>query len=417
MKVSLLTIGDELLIGQVLNSNAHWIGEQLVQQGIKLESQLTVGDDESSIIGALNFLKTQSDVILMGGGLGPTHDDITLEVVSKFVSDSLVEDREWLDRMRAYFESRNRVMTPNNHKQAMVLSRARRLDNDCGTAPGQQIHHQGTEIFIFPGVPHEMKSMFQREILPWIQSQRKGGGIFQTTLLTTGIGESALAQKCEPFVQKVQKTSGVSLAFLPSQHGVRLRLMLQSSDAQAAQEFQKWVQELKSLCGDDAYGFEPDTLESKIIEQLAQKKCTLALAESCTGGLITHRLTQVPGASQVFRGGLIPYQEKLKTLELEIPPRTFQERGVVSETVAKAMAWSIQKKWDVDYALSTTGYLGPSGGDAFAPVGTVCMAIATRQGIIARTFLFEANRERAKERAAQTALDLLRRQLLGSIKN
>lgn len=417
MKVSLLTIGDELLIGQVLNSNAHWIGEQLVQQGIKLQSQLTVGDDDRSIIGALNFLKAQSDVILIGGGLGPTHDDITLEVVSKFVSDSLVEDREWLDRMRAYFESRNRVMTPNNHKQAMVLSRARRLDNDCGTAPGQHIHHQATEIFVFPGVPHEMKSMFQREILPWIQSQRKGGAIFQTTLLTTGIGESALAQKCEPFVQKVQKTSGASLAFLPSHQGVRLRFMLQSSDARAAQDFQSAVQELKGLCGEDAYGLEPDTLESKVIELLTQKKSTLALAESCTGGLIAHRLTQVPGASQVFRGGLIPYQEKLKTLELEIPPRTFQERGVVSETVAKAMAWSIQKKWDVDYALSTTGYLGPSGGDAFAPVGTVCMAIATRQGIIARTFLFEANRERTKERAAQTALDLLRRQLLGSIKN
>jgi nicotinamide-nucleotide amidase len=424
-RISLLTIGDELLIGQVLNSNAQWIGEQLTWVGAKLQHHLTVGDREADILDALAFLEPRSDVILIGGGLGPTHDDITLDVLAKFCKTTLVFDSDWIQKVEAYFKSRNRTMSENNKKQAMLLKGATRIDNDCGTAAGQWVQHGRVDFYVFPGVPHEMKSMMNRFVLPKLSERVRSNGqrIYHKTLLTTGMGESALALKCEPFVQKIASMPEMSLAFLPNSSTVRLRLMMATNDkggtdpeaSKAKSQFDSLCEELVGYCGNDFFGFEPETLEGIILNLLRKKGATLALAESCTGGLITHRLTQTPGMSEVLRGALIPYQTQLKTQELDIPQKSFEERGVVSETVAKAMAWSIQRKWNVDYALSTTGYLGPSGGDSFAKVGTVCIGVATPNGILSKTFHYEADRERAKERAAQSALDMLRRQLLGAL--
>ena len=411
MKASLLTIGDELLIGQVLNSNVQWMGDELTTLGVHVTRQLTVGDEETEIVQALDYLLPKSDFLIIGGGLGPTHDDITMEVLSRYSKIPLVYDTDWISKMEGFFKSRNRAMTENNKKQGYLLKDANRIDNDCGTAAGQHFKINQTEIFVVPGVPHEMKSMMKRYILPFIQKKNPGEKIFKSTLLTTGMGESALATRLDPFVQKVKSRQGLSLAFLPSTTVVKLRLQMKSSGPGAETEFQSLIDELKNYCGKDFFGFEPATLQELTIQKLIDSKRTVALAESCTGGLISHLLTQVPGSSAALRGALVAYQNEIKIKELNISEAMLESEGVVSEMTAKLMAEKIRQKWNTSFGLATTGYIGPSGGDARSPIGTVWIALASASGTESIKFNFENNRERAKERAAQAAIDLLRRSL------
>ncbi len=417
MKGSLLTIGDELLIGQVINSNVAWMGSKLTDIHCKVTHQLSVGDRETEISKALDYLLPESDFVIIGGGLGPTHDDLTMETLSNYFNIPLEMDLEWISRVEEFFRSRNRVMSENNKKQGLLLKSAHRIDNDCGTAAGQHFTHKNlnrsVETFEVPCVPFEMKSMMERYILPALskKSIKEGEEIMRTTLLTTGIGESALAQRCEPFVQKVRQLKAYSLAFLPSSTQVRLRLQATVCNEDQKKEFNSLVKELISFCGKDFFGFESDTLEKVIFEKLKNKKQTLALAESCTGGLISHWITQVPGSSEVLRGTLVPYQTELKTKELGIPSDLIEKHGIVSETICKLMAENIRKKWGTTYGVATTGYLGPSGGDQHAPVGTIWVGVSSGDKSEAKVFKMENNRERNKERAAQAALDLLRRLL------
>jgi nicotinamide-nucleotide amidase len=413
MKVSILTVGDELLIGQVLNSNSQWMSEKLTEIGCEVVCHLTVGDRISAIHESLSLLLKQSDAILIGGGLGPTHDDLTLEALSQFVSMPLEMDPIWLGKVEELFRSRKREMTENNRKQALLLKEAIRIDNDCGTAAGQHLNYRDTEIFVVPGVPFEMKSMMNRYILPKLSEKTLAAGerILKQTLLTTGIGESALATRLDAFVQKIKTLPTVTLAFLPSTTAVRLRLQMKAKSQAEEKIFADLVQELRAGCGKDFFGMEPQSLEGAVVQELIRSGRSIALAESCTGGLIGHRLTQIPGASQVVKGGIIAYQEEIKSLELGIHAEFLKSQGVVSEATARAMAEGLRVKWDTDFALATTGYLGPTGGTEQAPVGTVWIALATPGETQAREFRYEANRERSKERAAQSALDLLRRAL------
>jgi nicotinamide-nucleotide amidase len=413
MKVSILTVGDELLIGQVLNSNAQWMSERLTEIGCEVFCQLTVGDRISAIHEALTLLLKQSDAIIIGGGLGPTHDDLTLEALSQFVSAPLEMDLVWLGKVEELFRSRNREMTENNRKQALLLKDAFRIDNDCGTAAGQHLNFRDTDIFVVPGVPFEMKSMMTRYILPKLAEQTLANGekILKQTLLTTGIGESALATRLDPFVQKIKTLPKVSLAFLPSTTAVRLRLQMKAGGEADEKAFAGLVEELRNGCGKDYFGMEPQSLEGAVVHSLIERGLTLALAESCTGGLITHRLTGIPGASGVVKGAVIAYQEEIKSLELGISAGFLKANGVVSEATARAMAEGLRMKWGTDFALATTGYLGPTGGTEQAPIGTVWIALATPEKTLTREFRYEANRERSKERAAQSGMDLLRRSL------
>lgn len=413
MKASLLTIGDELLIGQVLNSNAQWVSQQLTDLGIEVTTHLTVGDDRSAIHAALDTLLSKSEIIVIGGGLGPTHDDITLEVLSEYFRMPLSEDAEWLAVVENLFRIRNRVMTENNKKQALLMTGAERIDNDCGTAAGQCFTSGKTEIFVVPGVPHEVKSMMTRFILPRLASRalNQGEKIRKTTLLTTGMGESALASRLDPFVRKIKTIPGLTLAFLPNLATVRLRLQMRTRSPADEDLFETLVDELKIGCGKDYFGIEPETLEEIVLARMREQGRSLSIAESCTGGLIAHRLTQVPGASKVLKGALIAYQEEVKTLELGITASEIVKNGVVSGATAKAMAQGIRAKWGSDFGLATTGWLGPGGGDAFAGIGTVWIALDSESGTEAREFKYESNRERSKERAAQSAIDFLRRHL------
>jgi len=413
MQASLLTIGDELLIGQVNNTNVTWMSSHLTDINCAVTQHLSVGDKKSEIKNALDYLIPRSNFIIIGGGLGPTHDDLTMETLSEYFNIPLEYDAEWIGKVEAFFKSRNRVMTENNKKQGYLLKGATRIDNDCGTAAGQHFTVSTTQIFVVPGVPHEMKSMMERFILPNIskQTMREGEKIIRSTLLVTGIGESALAERCDLFVKKIKSSPHLSLAFLPSLTQVKLRLQTTAKTPQEEAQFTALVEELKSFCGKDFYGFEPETMEKLIIDQLTEKQQTLSLAESCTGGFISHLLTQIPGSSAVLRGAMVTYQETLKTTELHIPESTIQSNGVVSEKVAIAMAEAIRIRWNTTYSISTTGYLGPTGGDSFAKLGTVWIALATPEKTLTKSFSLETNRERNKERSAQAALDLLRRQL------
>jgi nicotinamide-nucleotide amidase len=412
-KAAILTIGDELLIGQVLNSNSQWMSERLTEIGWEVASQVTVGDDETSIRDALSFLLKKCDAIIIGGGLGPTHDDITLDVLSRFFKTPLEMDPEWLQILEELFRSRNRQMSDNNRKQAFLLKGATRIDNDCGTAAGQYLEEGKTSVFVVPGVPHEMKSMMERFILPTLSAKSLGSGerILKTTLLTTGIGESALASRLEPFVKKTTSIPGLTLAFLPNLTTVRLRLQMRIHTPEEEILFQTLTAELKKNCGDDFFGIEPESIDRLVVERMIQGNKSLALAESCTAGLISHRLTQIPGASKILRGAIVPYQEDLKTLELGIPKDLIQTKGIVSEAVAREMADAVRRKWGTDYGLATTGYLGPTGGDSSAALGTVWIALSHSAGTITREYRYENHRERSKERAAQSAIDLLRRNL------
>ena len=415
MQGSLLTIGDELLIGQVINSNVAWMGSKLTDINCKVTQHLSVGDKESEISNALDYLIPKSDFIVIGGGIGPTHDDLTMETLSKYFNIPLEFDDEWIKRVEDFFKARNRVMSENNKKQGYLLKGSFRIDNDCGTAAGQQFtgtkHGRSIEIFVVPGVPFEMKSMMERHILPSLskKTMKDGEKILRTTLLTTGMGESALAQRCDPFVQKIKQMPAYTLAFLPSPTQVRLRLQTTAKNEADEKQFEGLVNELITFCGKDFFGIEPATIEKLVVEKLREKKQTLALAESCTGGLVSHLLTQVPGSSDVLRSSLVPYQTDLKTIELGIPADTIEKNGVVSEVVVKLMAENVRQKWGTQYGVATTGYLGPTGGDAHAKIGTIWVAVSTADTTEARMFLMENNRERNKERSAQAALDLLRR--------
>ena len=419
MQGSLLTIGDELLIGQVLNSNVTWMSSQLTDINCTISHHLTVGDQKAEINKALDYLMSQSDFIIIGGGLGPTHDDLTMEALSEYFRIALEYDADWIAKVDAYFKSRNRLMTENNKKQGYLIKGASRIDNDCGTAAGQyftvpsKTNHHKIQIFVVPGVPHEMKSMMERFILPTLSKQTMIAGekILRSTLLVTGIGESALAERCDAFVKKIKEMPGISLAFLPNQIQIKLRLQTIAKSKEDESQFAILVEELKTYCGKDFYGFDPMTLEKSIVQHLTDQRQTLAIAESCTGGLVSHLITQVPGSSAALKGSMITYREELKTSELGIPPEMMAKNGVVSETVAIAMAEAIRKRWNTSYGISTTGYLGPSGGDGFAKVGTVWIAVSTPEKTVTKSFYLENHRERNKERTAQAALDLLRRQL------
>jgi nicotinamide-nucleotide amidase len=413
MKASILTIGDELLIGQVLNSNVQWISERLTSIGITVTRHLSVGDTMEEITSALRFLQSSCDVLIIGGGLGPTHDDLTVEALSRYFKIPLRYDEEWVSKIEEFFRSRGRPMTENNKKQGYLLRDAERIDNDCGTAPGQFLMEGRTRIFVVPGVPHEMKSMMERVILPKLLADPALGStrILKETLLTSGVGESALAQRIQYEVEQIRKIPEMSLAFLPSNTGVRLRLQMPTNGPADEAIFRSSFETLRMACGKDAYGTEPGTLEEEVHRMLLERRQTLAIAESCTGGLVSQRITRIAGASKILRGSLIPYQTELKTSELGIPTSLFEQSGVVSEACAKSMAENIRTKWSTDWGLGITGYLGPEG-DAFAPGGTVWIAVAQEGQSLAREFHFENHRERAQERAAAYALDSLRRALL-----
>ena len=416
MKAELLSIGDELLIGQVINSNAAFISQQLNALGIEVSKVTTIGDDEKEILYAMKEAWAKNDVVIATGGLGPTHDDISKHVVAKFFRKKPILDKKTLAHVRARFRSFGIKKMPEvNIGQAMVPQGFKALRNDRGTAPGLLCHQKKKTFIILPGVPHEMSWLMEKWVIPELRTFYKkdlGAAIVHRTLHTIGIGESTLAEKIGDVKKFLEK--GATLAFLPKTSGVRLRISVRDrSEKTAKVKVAKIEKHIRGRVGSTIYGVEDETLEEIIFGLLKAKRATLSIAESCTGGMLSMRITNVPGSSEVFVGGVVSYTNDVKIKELDVPKAVIKKFGAVSEECAIAMAEGALKKFGSTYSLAITGIAGPGGGTKEKPVGTVWIALAAKgKPVSARSFRFGGGRNIVRERSAEMAMEMLRKRLL-----
>ena len=413
MKAEIISIGDELLIGQVINSNQAYIAEKLNSVGVFADRMTTVGDDEQEILDAFHKAFTAHDIVTVTGGLGPTHDDITRAVVCKFFNTDLVLNNEALENIKNIFARLSVSPRKVNEDQALVPRVCTVIQNRLGTAPGYFFERDGKFFFVMPGVPHEMKAMMDDFILPFLKKRNTGLVIRHLTLKTTGIAESFLAEQIGDVKDLFSPNSGITLAFLPNPLGVRLRITVKAKSVDEAEHIVRDVEsKLRSKAEKYIYASGDRELEEVIGTLLKERKLTLAIAESCTGGLIADRTTNISGSSEYFERGMITYSNKSKIQELGVPSDFIKQYGAVSRHVAEAMAFGIRTKSNTDIGISTTGIAGPSGGSAEKPVGLVWIGYSDKDETFALQFNFGGERRILKERAAQAALELVRRRIL-----
>jgi len=412
MLAEIITIGDELLIGQVVDTNSAWIATLLNENGIKVHQITSVSDNKDHIIKALDDATKRVDVILMTGGLGPTRDDITKNTLCEYFKVKLRFDAEVLKDVEHIFKIRGREVTDINKKQAEIPENCKPLRNTNGTAPGMWFEEKGKVYVSMPGVPYEMKALMTTEVIPLLKKKFTLPVILHKTVLTQGIGESMLAEKIEAWEDSLAKDN-IKLAYLPSAGMVRLRLSVSGTDAKALKLLvDKKVQELIPLAENHIYGYDKETLEGVVGKLLQERKKTISTAESCTGGYIAHLLTSVAGSSDYFKGSVIAYANDIKVRQLDVKAESIEKHGAVSQQVVEEMAKSVAKKMQTDYSIAVSGIAGPSGGTPDKPVGTVWIAIKTPTKVISRRFQFGDNRERNIHVTGITALSLLRKEIL-----
>ena len=413
MKAEIISIGDELLIGQVINTNQAFIAEKLNSIGIAVNRMTTVGDEEQAIIESFAEALDNNDLVLVTGGLGPTHDDITRNAVCRFFETDLIVNEEALNRVRGFFERRGIAPRKINEDQALVPRSCTVIQNNHGTAPGFLFERDGRYLVAMPGVPFEMKAMVEGFILPFFGGKASGLVIQHRTLKTTGIGESFLAEQIGDVKALFDPKDSTTLAFLPGPTGTRLRITVRAKDIEEARaRIERIELGIRSKAGKYIYAAEDEDLEHVVGRLLVERHLRLAVAESCTGGLIADRITNVPGSSDYFERSYVTYSNDAKRHDLGVSAELIQDHGAVSREVAEAMAVGVRMKANSDIGLSTTGIAGPTGGSAEKPVGLVWVGYADRSGSLALRFTLGDERRRIKERAAQAALELLRRKLL-----
>lgn len=413
MLAEIITIGDEILIGQIVDTNSAWMGEQLNLAGIKVHQIISVSDNAEHIVKALDEAKSRVDLILITGGLGPTKDDITKHTLVKYFNTSLRFDEEVHQHVKALFARFGREVTGVNLKQAEVPENCTVIHNANGTAPGMWFDQDGKVFVSMPGVPYEMKRMMGAEILPRLKKKYNLPTIVHRTILTQGIGESFLSEIIADWENSLAEKN-IKLAYLPSPGMVRLRLSASGNDEITLRKtVEEKVEELNKLIPQHIYGYEKDTLEQLVGRLLKEKKQTLSLAESCSGGLIAHLVTSVPGSSAYFMGGVVSYSYESKTKMLGVTTETLEKFGAVSEEVVTQMAEGARKEFKTDWAVSASGIAGPDGGMEGKPVGTVWIAVAGPTGVKAKKFQFGGDRERNIAVTAITALNMLRKALIG----
>jgi nicotinamide-nucleotide amidase len=413
MKAEIISIGDELLIGQVINSNQASIAEKLNSVGIYGDKMTTVGDNEEDILLAFQKAYASHDVITVTGGLGPTHDDITRSVVCKFFQTDSIINEEALENVKRIFARLNSVPRKINEDQALVPRGCVVIQNRLGTAPGYFFERDEKYFIIMPGVPYEMKAMMDDFVLPFFAKLKTGLVIRHRTLKTTGIAESFLAEHIGDVHQLFSPDSGITLAFLPSSLGVRLRI---TAKANSVDETENKIQDVETKLRDKIdkfiYAAGETELEDTIGTLLKERSLRIALAESCTGGLIADRMTNISGSSDYFERGIITYSNKSKIEELGVPSDIIGTHGAVSREVAEAMARGIRTTSGTDIGISTTGIAGPTGDSPEKPIGLVWIGYSDKDETFALQFNFGGKRRIIKERAAQAALELLRRKIL-----
>jgi nicotinamide-nucleotide amidase len=410
MKSEIITIGDELLIGQIINTNQAYIAEQLNAVGVRVDRMTTVGDDMTEILASFDAAWKRADVVIVTGGLGPTHDDITKKAVCTFFDSDLVSNEEILNHVKALVKKWNRQWSSSYEEQTLFPRKANHVPNPVGTAGGMHFEDSDRHFFVLPGVPEEMKEMVDRSIVPMLSSKVNSSVIRHLTLRTSGIPEGMLAHQLGNIEELLQ---GAKLAFLPSVTGVRMRISVYESSEVAANQLVADVeQRIRAKVGKHIFGTNDEELENVIGKLLTERKLTLAVAESCTGGLIASKITNVSGSSIYFERGVVTYSNQSKTETLGIPEDLIRLHGAVSKEVAEAMAAGIRRIAHTNIGISATGIAGPTGGTPEKPVGLVWVGYADDEGTFAVRFQFGDQRKRIKERAAQSALELLRRKLL-----
>jgi nicotinamide-nucleotide amidase len=413
MTAEIISVGDELLIGQVINTNQAFLAEQLNTVGIVVRRMTTVGDRTSDILAAFSEGFSSVDVVLVTGGLGPTHDDLTRGVVCEFFKIGLVRDQQALENVRRIFARRGLEPRKVNEDQALVPEGCTVIQNRYGTSPGYFFEKKGKYFVVLPGVPFEMKAMVEDFLIPFFSKKGSEYVVLHRTLKTTGIAESFLAEQIGETGQYFRADSGISLAYLPGTMGVRLRISARSrSSVEAKKAVEEVEAKLRGRVGKYIYASGEEELEHTIGRLLSERKMTLSVAESCTGGLIADRITNAPGSSRYFERGIITYSNKSKIEELGVPEALLRDRGAVSREVAESMAFGIRTKSNSDIGLSTTGIAGPTGGTAEKPVGLVWIGFSDKNETLALRFNFGDDRRRFKERASQAALELVRRKVL-----
>lgn len=412
MHAEIITIGDEILIGQILDTNSKWIAEELNKIGVSVYQITSIQDDRQHILKALKEAQSNADIVIITGGLGPTKDDITKLTLAEYFKDTLVLNEAVVKQIEQMFAKINYPFTEVNRNQALVPSTCIPLKNEFGTAPGMWFAHNNKVVVSLPGVPVEMKGLMSQSVLPKLQATFKLPFILHKTIITYGMGESMLAEKIEDWENNLPPF--IRLAYLPSFGTVRLRLSAKGATNEMLEKAVSLeMEKLVKLIPEIIVGFEEnETIEMAIGQLLTEKKQTLALAESCTGGNIAKMITSVAGASNYFVGGIVAYSKMVKMMELNVSEKTIAENSVVSAQTAEAMAKGIQQKYQTDYAIATTGNAGPTADETDKTVGTVYIAIATPTTVFSEEFFFGKPREKVIARASNKALELLRKEIL-----
>jgi nicotinamide-nucleotide amidase len=415
MNVEIINIGDELLIGQVINTNAAWMAEQLNLSGFRVHQVTVISDDRGHILQALAEALQRAEIILISGGIGPTQDDITKHTLCDFFETRLVFNEDAYRDLEALFARRGYPVTELNRQQADMPECCTGIPNKLGTARGMWFEKErpggGRTIFVsMPGVPFEMKAMMSEYVIPKLKLAFSTPFIYHKTILTQGVGESFLAAQIESWENALP--GNIKLAYLPQPGIVRLRLTAEGiQEEQLHQQVDLEVSKLQALIPDYIFGYDDETLELIVGRLLKEKHATLATAESCTGGLIAHLITGVPGSSAYFKGSVVAYANDVKENILGVSAESIEKHGAVSKQVVTEMAISLQAKFNVDYAIATSGIAGPDGGTPEKPVGTTWIAIAAPDEVFAARYLFGDSRERNIRRTALQALSLLRQKL------
>jgi nicotinamide-nucleotide amidase len=407
MKAEIITIGDEILIGQIVDTNSAWMGHQLNLLGIEVYQVTSVHDNREHILKAIDEAGRNADLVLITGGLGPTKDDITKKCLCEYFDTELVFHPEVLEHVKSLLSSRNVAINKLNHDQALLPASCEVLHNSAGTASGMWFEKNGTIFISMPGVPFEMEAIMTEEVFPRLRQMGIGQSIVHKTVLVIGLPESMLAEKIEKWEDALPEF--IKLAYLPSPMMVKLRLSGYGTDEKAIRtEIDEQVVKLLEIIPEYVFGFDNDNLGIALGRMLADRGKTMATAESCTGGSIAQFITSNPGSSAYFQGGIVAYSNEIKTNLLGVPSETIEKHGAVSQEVAEAMALGAQKALTADYAVATTGIAGPDGGTDEKPVGTVWVAVAGPTGIVSKKYVFKHNRERNIIRTTHTALNMLR---------
>jgi len=415
VRCDVLAVGTELLLGQITDTNSQWIGEQLAAAGIDSLFQAKVGDNLGRVEGVLRRMLADADAVIMCGGLGPTHDDLTRDAIAAVMGTTLEHDEAVAQVIRDLFASRGRRMAENNLRQAQVPVGATVIPQTRGTAPGLicplVLDGVPKVVYAVPGVPHEMKDMIQRAVLPDLLARSGEASVIVSRVLRTwGESESGLNERLDPVIERLEAEGNPTLAFLASGwEGIKVRLTAKAAThAEAMVLIDRWDAEVRALVDDIVFGVDDDTMESVVLQMLRERGLSLGLAESVTGGLVAGRITNVPGASEVFRGSVVSYASEVKHEVLGVP-----EGPVVSEEAAAAMAVGAQRVLGADVALALTGVAGPTEQDGM-PVGTLCVGMAIGERVETRTLRMPGQRDQMRQMSVITALDLLRRALSAS---